>query len=767
MRHDWKPFIFKIWSNAKILLLVGFLIWFLFFSLPSHLFETPKSLVLYDRNGQLLYARVADDEQWRFPKGDSLNEKISQCVLHYEDEYFHYHPGINLVSLTKAMMLNIKKGNIKRGGSTITMQTIRLLRQNPARTYWEKAKEILMAIKFELVYSKKDILSYYLANAPYGGNVVGIEAAAWRYYHKSSASLSWSEAATLAVLPNQPSYIYPGKNQKLLLKKRNALLFKLNQKKILSDLDYLLALEETLPQRVFPIPAYAYHLAGELTSKNHIIHTTIDLAVQKSVTDILEMYHQSFKQNFIQNLSAVVIDARTSEVLAYVGNTQDSVDGYKVNMVRRARSSGSTLKPLLYAHMLDEGYLSPNALLQDIPIDINGYEPQNSSRRFEGLVPAHEALERSLNIPWLLALKKYGYDKFFNNLHDFGFTHFTKSSKHYGLSLVVGGGEVELLELANAYLHLSYKLKGEKPRPAGFELGQQLEYARNIKLSQGAIWLTFEALTNVVRPENEDNWQYRHSQKLAWKTGTSHGFRDAWAVGVNPNYVIAVWVGNADGHGRSNLTGIHKAAPILFDILNTLPRGKMEWYVKPSQDLKLLACCQESGYKLNEHCTARYLEVPINSELKETCPYHTKILLDYSEKYRVKKLCYPEDSIREVNWFKLPLVEESFYSLSHPLYKQLPPLMPQCNDLEQDVLEIVFPRPNAHIVRHSSDVANALIFQALHREQDAKLHWFLDKEFIASTLVEHKISVTPSRGSHKLTIQDTKGQVRSVSFSVE
>lgn len=749
-----------------------FLAWFLFFSLPSSLFQAPKSLVLYDRNNQLLFANVAADEQWRFPKIESVNDKIEKTVLCYEDEYFHYHPGINPISIVKSFLLNIKVGEVKRGGSTITMQTIRLLQGNPPRTYFQKVKEIFLALKMELTYSKKDILKYYVSNAPYGGNIVGIEAASWRYYSKSIDALSWAEAATLAVLPNQPSYIYPGKNQKKLLAKRNTLLKKLRDKNYLDNLDYQLALEEPLPQRNYAIPSLAYHLSTQIAEEERqgIVHTTIDGAMQKSISNILEAYHTIYKQNLILNLSAVVIDAQTSEILAYVGNTSDTVAGNKVDMIRRPRSSGSTLKPFLYAQMLDGGYITPNSLLQDIPIDIRGYEPQNSSHRFDGVVPSHQALARSLNIPWILALKKYGYEKFYRNLKEYGFKHFNQSAEHYGLSLVVGGGEVELLELANGFLQLSQSLEAKQNnRWAYFQKDKIGDNVNPLKLSQASIWLTFEALTNVVRPENEENWTYRQSQKIAWKTGTSHGFRDAWAVGANPNYVIAVWVGNADGNGRSNLTGIKKAAPILFDILNTLPQKRQTWYRKPTQDLKWITVCKESGLAPNNYCLHKTkIEIPQAVELREKCPYHKSIYLDATKQYQVNKSCYPEDSIRQASWFSLPLLEESYYRIINPLYRVLPPFHPSCGTSnKEDAMQIIFPKPNAHIIRHQSDFSNQIILQAVHRNSEAKIHWFVDKQFLQTTFADHKVAVTATHGLHRLTIQDNLGNMQSIRFTVE
>lgn len=750
--------------------LAFFSIWFLFFSLPSSLFESPKSIVMYDRNNHLMYASVASDEQWRFPKIDSVSFKIEQSVIHFEDEYFRYHLGVNPISIVKSFFLNLKTKEVKRGGSTITMQTIRLLQNNPPRTYLQKFKEVLLAIRFELFNSKNTILEYYVSNAPYGGNIVGVETASWRYFNKSSFNLTWAEAATLAVLPNQPSYIYPGKNQILLLKKRNTLLYKLYKEEVISEMDYQLSIEESLPQKVYKIPNYCYHLAQEIKPefRNGLVKTTLDITIQKKVSEIIDMYTPLYRLNQINNMSALVIDANTSEILAYVGNVNDTVSGNKINMITRARSSGSTLKPLLYAHMLEDGYLTSQSLLQDIPMDINGYEPNNNSFNFDGLVPASHALTRSLNIPWILALKNYGYEKFYKILKLAGCKHFLKSANHYGLSLVVGGGEIELLELANIFLQMSNKLIGKNQDQLAHFIQGEKEYTNHeIGLSKGAIWLTFDALTNVIRPENEPNWQYRPSQTLAWKTGTSHGYRDAWSVGVNSNYVIAVWVGNSEGNGRSGLTGIKKAAPIMFDILNSLSNKPKSWYQKPLSDLKTIKVCSESGYLPTTYCNKTVsIEYPANSILKEKCPYHTKLFLDSTSSFQVNASCYPIDKMVEKNWFKLPIVEENYYKIVNPLYKPTPPFHPNCDQIDKLNMDIVFPKQNSKIIVSTSNISNKIIFQAIHRTDSARIHWFIDRQFIGSTVSEHKISLDPTQGQHILTIQDNLGNFLTRKFSV-
>lgn len=745
-----------------------FCIWFIFFLLPNDLFNAPKSLVIYDKHHQLMYASVAKDEQWRFPQIDSVPNKIRKCVVEYEDAYFYYHLGINPISLVKSFILNLKKKDIKRGGSTITMQTIRLLLNNPDRNYRNKLYEILLAFRLECTHSKKTILKYYISNAPYGGNVIGIEAASWRYFGKSPSLLSWAEAATLAVLPNQPSYIYPGKNEAKLLQKRDNLLYKLKEKGKISSDDYHLAIAEPLPQKKFKIPAYAYHLATQIGSKNRqsIVHTTLDLTIQKKVMAIVETHQKQNKANLINNVAAIVINSKNAEILAYVGNTSDTIDGNKINMITRPRSSGSTLKPHLYAHMIDAGHITPKSLLEDIPMDINGYEPNNNSYRFDGVVPAQQALVRSLNIPWIKALKTYGYQQFYKNLHDFGFNHFTLSAQHYGLSLVVGGGEVELIELANSFLYLNNILLKKNTNTKAFFTVPDKHYTPNINISSGAVWLTFDALSNVVRPENEDYWQYRQSQKLAWKTGTSHGFRDAWAVGANPKYIIAVWVGNCEGNGRPNLTGIKKAAPILFDILNSLPNTTVSWYEKPIHQLKNTKVCAQSGYLPNNYCDNTItIEIPKNTTLNKVCPYHIAIQLDATANYLVNNSCYPQSQSVFKSWFKLPIVEESYYKAIYPLYKQLPPIHPDCKQMQENVLDIIFPKPNAKIVLHKSIISNKIILEAIHQDVNAKLFWFLDNKYLGSTVNEHKVSMEPIVGKHQLTVQDQLGNVKQISFS--
>lgn len=404
-------------KKYKIILFSLLLCILLFILMPIKNPQRPYSTVLYSNNGSLLGAKIASDEQWRFPELDSVPHKFKQSIIYFEDQYFYKHPGVNPLSLLRALKQNVKAGKIVSGGSTITMQLIRIIYDNPNRTIWQKSKETVKALKLELKYSKEEILKKYASNAPFGGNIVGLEAAAWRYYGRNPDQLSWAESATLAILPNAPSLIRPGKNMPDLLRKRNFILHKLLINNIIDSTEYELALMENLPQRPHNIPRIAPHLLDRLALSNREekIHSCIDYQLQKKVNRTVERHYKILSKNEIHNLSAIVIKIETGEVLAYVGNTNiENVEnhGNSVDIITAPRSSGSILKPFLYAYMLDNGEILPESLVPDIPTQMKGYSPKNYNLDYDGAVPASKALARSLNVPAVHMLHEFGVGRF-------------------------------------------------------------------------------------------------------------------------------------------------------------------------------------------------------------------------------------------------------------------------------------------------------------------------------------------------------------------
>ncbi len=334
----------------------------------------------------MLGARIADDGQWRFPKMDSVPQRFEKCILYFEDEHFYWHPGFNPVSISKALWNNLTTDS-RLGGSTITQQVIRLSRKNKGRTYFEKLIEIFQATRLEAGYKKKSILNLYASYAPFGGNVVGLETASWRYFGIPASELSWGQSAALAVLPNAPALIFPGKNEAILKQKRDALLLKLFQNEVIDETTYQLALDENLPGKPLPLPEIAPHLTEKIRREHpgKRIKTTIDFSLQQKVNNIAKEQHYKLSQNQIHNLAVLVLDVNTREVLAYVGNSPTTREHNNfVDVIEKPRSTGSILKPFLFVSMLDSGEILPNMLVADIPTSVNGYVPENFDKQFNG-----------------------------------------------------------------------------------------------------------------------------------------------------------------------------------------------------------------------------------------------------------------------------------------------------------------------------------------------------------------------------------------------
>ena len=450
-------------AKIKLSVLAVLLIWF-YFSLPKVLFNTPTSYILEDKDGVLLNATIAADGQWRFPYNEKVPQKFIDCITTFEDKRFFYHPGIDPIAFVRAVKKNISGSNTQ-GGSTISMQVMRLSEKNSNRNLWIKLKESILAVRLECRYSKKTILALYASNAPFGGNVVGLDAAAWRYYGTSPDKLSWGQMATLAVLPNAPSLVHPGKNRDALLRKRNNLLNKLLGENIITQQDCELAKQEPLPGVPLPLPQNATHLFQRIKKESETpvtkVVTTIDNTLQKNVATVLNQHHSVLKGNGINNTCALVLDVETGNALAYVGNINDRSNKEMesdVDVIAAPRSPGSALKPVLYAAMLSDGLILPNSLIADVPMQIGDYAPKNFDLGYDGAVPAANALARSLNIPALKMLQQYKYQRFYETLKQCGITTLNRNAENYGLSLVLGGCEVTMWDMAGLYASMARTL---------------------------------------------------------------------------------------------------------------------------------------------------------------------------------------------------------------------------------------------------------------------------------------------------------------------
>ncbi len=763
-------------------------IWF-WYSLPQPLFPDDHSTVLLDEQGKLLSARIADDEQWRFPMPDSLPGKYVIALITYEDRNFFSHHGVYAPSLLKAFWENIKAGRIVRGGSTITMQVIRMSRKNPPRNILQKATEMVLAIRLSLTHTKEEILTYYSAHAPFGSNVVGIGAASWRYYGKHPHQLSWAEAATLAVLPNNPALIYPGRNTGRLMRKRNRLLDILHDQGIINDETCMLAKAEPPPERPLPLPDMAPHLLQRLVKEGHgstIAHTTINYSLQQQVTAIAGRHHAKLSGTGIHNLAVLILDTRTGAVKAYIGNAPGTGKSHQqaVDIIAAPRSTGSIMKPLLYAMMLDDGLLFPNTLVKDIPTQYGSFRPMNYHKSYSGAVPASKALARSLNVPTIRMLRQYGIAKFSDKLTQMGITTLNKPASHYGLSIILGGAEGNLWDLCGLYGSLGRSLlhfteNNSRYDPNDFHppvvLQETLpEYSSPSwqvsppHLHAASIYLTFKAMIEVVRPDEESNWQYFSSMvPVAWKTGTSYGNRDAWAIGVNPNYVVGVWAGNANGEGRPSLTGISAAAPLLFDIFSRL--NSTRWFDVPYDDMVAMPVCRYSGYPATDICEhIDTILVPLVNHSIPPCPYHRLIHLDKSGTYRVNNDCVNSMDMTHKPWFVLPPVVEHYFKAGNPFYKSLPPWHPNCKPTQQNVMEIIYPGNLSEIfipIDFGGRRSN-VIFEVAHNDPHAKIFWYIDKYFIGTTKGTHKKGVMPASGWHRLTLTDDKGNSVSRRFCI-
>jgi penicillin-binding protein 1C len=752
------------------------------FSLPRNLFNVPFSVVVESSNGELLGARIAADGQWRFKMIDTVPDKFKRAILTYEDKRFNYHFGIDPLAFGRAIVQNIKSKKVVSGGSTITMQVVRLSREKK-RTFFEKIIEIILATRLEFRCSKEEILRLYSSNAPFGGNVVGLEAASWRYFGRSPDILSWAETATLAVLPNSPALIHISKNRDKLLNKRNRLLDKLSDAGFISKQEAVLYKHEELPDKPYPLPMFVYHLTSRINREkgDALTKTTLDYNLQQKVNYIAKNKNEFYRLNKVENIAILVAEVKTGNILAYIGNVRNEDNtknnGSNVDIIIAPRSSGSVFKPLLFAGMLDAGDILQNTLIPDIPFHYQSFAPQNYNRTFDGAVSAHRVLERSLNVPSVRLLQSYGIERFHALLKKLGFTTINRTPDNYGLTLILGGAECTLWDLVSVYTNMAQKMISFNDT-AQFIL--PLNYYKNNTVKNNnpkdypfcfaSLWLTFETLSKLNRPEEESEWQsFSSSRKVAWKTGTSYGNRDAWSIGITPEYVVGVWVGNASGEGRPLLTGIGYAAPVMFEVFSLLPQTN--WFSMPEIDMEQAVICRKSGHLATSICEPTdTLWIPREGNLTPACPYHIEVNVSMDGKYRVNSLCESVSNMQRKSYFVLPPAQELYYKTKNADYKPLPLISPKClQSFGQNPMEIIYPQNGFTVVipRKLDTEKSNVVFHAAHRNPQTIIFWHIDDRYICSTQHEHKIAVCPPAGFHTLTLIDSDGFSVQVKFNVK
>lgn len=742
---------------------------------PPGLAAPVYSSALYAASGELLGARVAPDGQWRLEPSGVMPERYAAALVEYEDGRFYGHAGFDPLAIARAAWLNAKNGRVVSGGSTITMQAARLSRAPGPRTLSAKLVELWTAIRLELGHGKDELLSLYAGIAPFGGNVVGLEAAGFRWFGRPPEALTWAEAATLAVLPNSPGLVHPGRSRDELRRKRDRLVVALADDGLIDPDGLPSALAEPLPLEPVPMPDLAPHLLAKAGPGRTA--STVDGRIQAVATEVAERHAARLGRNGVRNLAIVVLKVDDGAVAAYVGNSPAAGAGEArwVDCAASPRSSGSILKPFLYASMLGSGELAPCRLVFDIPTRVGSYSPENNLKTYSGAVRADEALARSLNVPFVRLLRSYGVERFASLLKRLGFTTLSRAPADYGLTLILGGAETTLVDAASAYACLARMAKADDPEPPDQFIGTTWRSGDESGIepfeppfSAGAAWLTLEALVDVARPGEDASWQeYASSRRVSWKTGTSFGSRDAWAVGATPEYVVAVWAGNADGSGRPELKGTDAAAPILFDLFQALPRSS--WFAEPVSSLRWETVCAESGYPAGPDCelTERAL-VPASAKADEPCPYCRTVLLTADGRYRVMAEEAGGDELITERRFALPPAVEWYYSRSSPGYMPLPPWSPGSSAIEGDAIEFIAPESGAslYVPIELDGTPGKAVFRAAHRDPAARLFWHLDGVYLGETQGDHRVEARPAPGSHELVVVDGRGSSASRRFEV-
>lgn len=739
---------------------------------------TGYSTIVTDSKGAILHVYLNNSDKWRmYTEIEEITPTLKKAIIFKEDKYFYIHPGINPAAVIRALYKNITTGKRTSGASTIAMQVARLL--NPKkRTYLNKFAEMFRALQLEWHYSKNEILQMYLNLVPYGGNIEGVKAASMIYFNKLPDHLSIAEIAALSIIPNRPNSLKPGSN--LLEKERNRWLKLYLKANLFPEQDIRDALEEPLPGTKHEIPYFAPHLCNRLykTNKNkHTIHSTLILETQLKVESIVKEHINRWYFRNVKNAAALVIENKTGNVIAYAGSANffNASDGGQVDGIKAIRSPGSTLKPLIYGLAFDKGLITPKMVISDVPVYYSGYEPENYDGKYHGLVNIEYALSNSLNIPAVKIMDELGTETVVHSLIGCGFKQIQKDLGNLGLSVALGGCGVTLEELTKLYLTFSnngtykqvnYIVADETKRKKTKK--DVSTPPRNI-LSDNASFLITEILTKVTRPDLPLEWQNSAKlPKVAWKTGTSYGRRDAWSMGYNKNYTVGVWVGNFSGEGVPELSGSDAAAPLLFNIFNLIDYGtETNWYEAPSE-LYSRIICASSGKVPSDFCTDLAVDyyIPGISPMQQ-CTHLKKIYVSPDSSISYCMSCLPSLGYKEKLFPDYAPEVIAYYDKYLINYIKIPPHNPNCNRIFAGASPVIIsPQNNADYYIDEHDTMQiALKCNAANDVE--KIYWYINKKFYKMALPSEKVFFNPAEGRTEISCSDDKGRNSDVFITVK
>ncbi|NOS73740.1 MAG: penicillin-binding protein 1C [Methyloglobulus sp.] len=731
------------------------------------------SSAIYARHGELLRLTLASDQQYRLwmPLAE-IPLSLRTGTLLYEDRWFYRHPGFNPLALLRSAWMSYGRG-AHQGGSTITMQVARQLYRIDSRNPLGKLRQIAAAVWLELRYSKNEILEVYLNTAPYGGNIVGVAAASLLYFHKPVSQLTLTEALTLAVIPQNPKQRFPNKHST-----QPGLPSALQQARIrlwqnwLAEFpqDKRYAADFALPLSVYSKadkPFLAPHLTDLLLRQyphEQHIHSSIDSKTQLSIKQSVDNYLQQNRSLGIRNAAVLLLDTRTMQVRALIGSANYWDVGIKgqVNGTQAKRSPGSTLKPFIYALALDQGLLHPRTIIADTPTSFGPYNPENFDSRFLGPITVQDALIRSRNIPALNTAAKLKQPSLYGFLQHAGISGL-KPEQHYGLSLALGGGEVTMLELAQLYAMLPNQGRFQ---PVHYRVDQKEQAVpEKTLLSPASAFITLDILSNNPRPDTK-RLAY---PKVAWKTGTSWGFKDAWSVGVTGHYVLAVWVGNFDNQGNTAFTGIKAAGSLFFSLIDSLRSQHLldrldgELLPPKPESVAQVNVCAASGDLPNEDCPSlvKTWFIPGKSPIK-TSTLHKAVYFNAKGEVICKGQPYSRRATYEFWPNDMALL---FQEAGLP--RRQPPTLPSCYDNFNGEAELEIVSPSSIGVYTLKTGKPSTIGLKAKSKANSDIFWFANKSFIGKAKAAETLSWMPENpGTYRIRVTDEQGQIASKEITV-